>query len=726
MSKTNYKMNDQLTGSKGGNSSVNRLNQNSSSLDSKFGSNLDAKNQFPDNVNPVTQLAYQQTPNQNQNGGNNGASKPTSKTENKTGLPDDLKSGIEDLSGYSMDDVKVHYNSSKPAQLQALAYAQGTDIHVGAGQEQHLPHEAWHVVQQKQGRVKPTRQMKSKIDINDDPALEKEADIMGAKALNGSFAPVDNSSKGQAISNVPIQRRVGMEYETNVDVRTEDDQAIGYHVELFKANSGKWKIEADSSAIEFVTEPFETNDEGKLGLLEAVHEITQWARSIENAASNRGGDEGPILVEDVAPKLGTAGTVDDKKVKIIGDAITSAAIQSAPQATGGVTLEKLPMLYELALREILPHLQKGTHGYEAPWKIEPPAIEKPTIESVRKEFEGNDDDSELLMELEEFAIDVTENKTEVEEGGDKEKNEFNEEEYFQEVLIEKLENYELLWGAFHSQEKPLKDVGIDPDDAPYSMSGMNSVDQPSLFHAHNLAEKAVKKLLKDNDLNFKKLQGLLTLIFNYMIVGASQDKTYSYSKQIAPIMSRTNIKTLYEQLEEHEKEVFTPEFVLEALKMDDGELFAKGFGDENDPSEGISREDWIKSIIEGTPNGRIELKNGTFANISLAKSHVEDATGMGVKMKKDNYQADLLSFDSRSMVVRNYDLDAKIGSIKTKGASSSMGEQNQMDEDADTKEKLAVMELRRLPKNQGIDDWVPTAEVVFDIFHHIKTAKLDD
>uniref|UniRef100_UPI0027B8A1A5 hypothetical protein n=1 Tax=Daejeonella sp. TaxID=2805397 RepID=UPI0027B8A1A5 len=49
---------------------------------------------------------------------------------NKTGLPDNLKSGVENLSGYSMDDVKVHYNSSKPAQLKAYAYAQGTDIHI--------------------------------------------------------------------------------------------------------------------------------------------------------------------------------------------------------------------------------------------------------------------------------------------------------------------------------------------------------------------------------------------------------------------------------------------------------------------------------------------------------------------------------------------------------------------------------------------------------------------
>ncbi len=82
-----------------------------------------------------------------------------------------------------MNDVKVHYNSDKPAQLNALAYAQGTDIHLASGQEKHLPHEAWHVMQQKQGRVQPTMMMKAKVPINDDQRLEKEADIMGAKAL---------------------------------------------------------------------------------------------------------------------------------------------------------------------------------------------------------------------------------------------------------------------------------------------------------------------------------------------------------------------------------------------------------------------------------------------------------------------------------------------------------------------------------------------------------------
>ncbi len=111
---------------------------------------------------------------------------PIQRKENHSGLPDQLKSGIEQLSGIAMDDVKVHYNSSQPAQLNAHAFAQGPQIHIAPGQQKHLPHEAWHVVQQKQGRVKPTLQMKGKTLINDDVTLEKEADVMGAKA-NSSF-----------------------------------------------------------------------------------------------------------------------------------------------------------------------------------------------------------------------------------------------------------------------------------------------------------------------------------------------------------------------------------------------------------------------------------------------------------------------------------------------------------------------------------------------------------
>jgi hypothetical protein len=54
---------------------------------------------------------------------------------------------------------------------------------VGPGQEEHLAHVAWHVVQQAQGRVQPTHQMKSGVPVNDDRGLEQEADQMGARAL---------------------------------------------------------------------------------------------------------------------------------------------------------------------------------------------------------------------------------------------------------------------------------------------------------------------------------------------------------------------------------------------------------------------------------------------------------------------------------------------------------------------------------------------------------------
>ena len=133
------------------------------------------------------------------------------KRENNTGMPDNLKAGVESLSGIDMSDVRVHYNSDKPAEVGALAYTQGTNIHVAPGQEKHLPHEAWHVVQQAQGRVKPTMQLKEGIPVNDDQGLEHEADIMGAKALQASAAQLHCESEGKIVLQgnfAPVQRAI--------------------------------------------------------------------------------------------------------------------------------------------------------------------------------------------------------------------------------------------------------------------------------------------------------------------------------------------------------------------------------------------------------------------------------------------------------------------------------------------------------------------------------------
>jgi len=96
-------------------------------------------------------------------------------------LPPALLGGIAQLSGIALDHVRVHYASAKPAQLHAHAYAQGSDIHVAPGQAGHLPHEAWHLVQQAQGRVAATTRRRG-TPMNEQPHLEREADAMGSRA----------------------------------------------------------------------------------------------------------------------------------------------------------------------------------------------------------------------------------------------------------------------------------------------------------------------------------------------------------------------------------------------------------------------------------------------------------------------------------------------------------------------------------------------------------------
>ena len=107
---------------------------------------------------------------------------------NSTGMPDGVKSKMESGLGSDFSDVKIHANSSKAPDIGALAYTQGSDIHFAPGQfkpgssggQQLLGHELTHVVQQREGRVKPTTEVNG-MPVNDNPGLENEADVMGAK-----------------------------------------------------------------------------------------------------------------------------------------------------------------------------------------------------------------------------------------------------------------------------------------------------------------------------------------------------------------------------------------------------------------------------------------------------------------------------------------------------------------------------------------------------------------
>ena len=197
-------MPEKVNGNKfSGRSNIASLNSSSTSIDSKSAVQLNSTEhklatlqKMADN-SPYSQRFAQLKSLANKN---TTPKQPVSQlSKDSHSLPDNVKHGVESLSGISMDDVKVHYNSAKPAQLNAHAYAQGTDIHIASGQEKYLPHEAWHVVQQKQGRVRPTTMMKAKVPINDDQGLEKEADVMGARALQGKFV-LPRTEKGISIA----------------------------------------------------------------------------------------------------------------------------------------------------------------------------------------------------------------------------------------------------------------------------------------------------------------------------------------------------------------------------------------------------------------------------------------------------------------------------------------------------------------------------------------------
>ena len=134
------------------------------------------------------------------------------------GLPAALRAAVQTLSGLDMAGVRVHLDSSRPAVIGALAYAQGNDIYLGPGQQAHLPHEAWHVVQQMQGRATAGVQARG-LPLNDDAGLEHEADAMGALAValpyrasavacakGGLPVPTRRSSGSRRPSSRPIQR----------------------------------------------------------------------------------------------------------------------------------------------------------------------------------------------------------------------------------------------------------------------------------------------------------------------------------------------------------------------------------------------------------------------------------------------------------------------------------------------------------------------------------------
>jgi hypothetical protein len=245
-----------------------------------------------------------------------------------------------------MTDVRVHYNAVRPAQLNALAYTQGREIHVGPGHEKHLPHEAWHVVQQAQGRVKPTMRMMHGERVNGDERLEHEADVMGRRAIAAGASPHQAPPSGvpEGVAPTPIgtsgsttiQRRAGFELETHAHIYRTDhgwNELITDEAEIFHGVG--WKLVSDSGRMEFVSDPFPAQAAFApvINAIDAFIQNSTVALNTDIRAPNAG---------NWRAAAGPAGSV----VKMSEDALNTQAVNAQtfyghPQVSVGVRLESL-------------------------------------------------------------------------------------------------------------------------------------------------------------------------------------------------------------------------------------------------------------------------------------------------------------------------------------------------------------------------------------------------
>jgi hypothetical protein len=276
---------------------------------------------------------------------------------------------METMSGIPLDDVRVHRNSGKPAQLNALAYAQGRNIYLGAGQEEHLPHEAWHVVQQRQGRVRPTAQLMG-TNVNDDASLEKEADVSGQMALR-STPKVGPAQRKAPKSSSVVQRAVGFEFETgwhvwdqtNVEIwRKSGRQGVPPAAQPLKKKdlvhgTPGFKVEADEagggkSELEFIIHPpIPTTPSGIGSAMKRMAPVYVFGAKLLSGPSSD-----PFSLNTVT------GDANDKKFLIKA---ADRTLGARPQVTAGISLKDIPKLSEKQKGVSLPSQIDNTHASAA-------------------------------------------------------------------------------------------------------------------------------------------------------------------------------------------------------------------------------------------------------------------------------------------------------------------------------------------------------------------------
>ena len=256
---------------------------------------------------------------------------------NNTGLPEPIKKGTESLSGHSMNDVKVHYNSSEPEKVNAHAFAKGNEIHLASGQEKHLPHEAWHVVQQKQGRVNPTSEVNG-TKINDSERLESEADSMAQKIVSKGKNNVGSST--DEIEALTLEENLSQRVAQPMAFQQPDlsvDES-GYETETAPEEGPDLVVEEPVKDEE--KEEEEENDSEEYIEREGVISGTGISYTAKYEYDNKKGEiefEGPNEI------FGGSAEIKEKGEEYQISAKATVTALSAPEFKGSMPLARIPL-----------------------------------------------------------------------------------------------------------------------------------------------------------------------------------------------------------------------------------------------------------------------------------------------------------------------------------------------------------------------------------------------
>ncbi len=284
-------------------------------------------------------------------------------------IPEEVQSKMENVFQADFSEVNIQQNSEEAKNMGAYAFTKGNEIHFAAGQynpeseegQELLGHELSHVVQQRDGDVKPTTQEEG-MPVNEDATLEKEADDMGKKAAKGTPPSGGNPNPGtnnSAKSNLTIQKkdkgdgqfldtelRLEIEKETGADlglVRVRTDQTARNVCETF----GK-DIHVDGFNIYINTKKINLKKaEGKNALRAAVLEIV--ALKNPTAESNQIEHTYQVTIDEMRAKMkkktGEAAIWCYEKMHAMTPEARDRMLQEHPSLIANI-LEKLPIEFQ--------------------------------------------------------------------------------------------------------------------------------------------------------------------------------------------------------------------------------------------------------------------------------------------------------------------------------------------------------------------------------------------